>query len=132
MRLTTKGEYAVRALIYLLQKSEEGPVQIREISDSESMSKSYIEQLFNKMRKAGLIKSSRGSRGGYVLGKSPKKITIGDIIRCVEGPIYLTLCSGSGGNNCSRASSCKSYPMWKKINEKLESALDSVNLGDLK
>lgn len=131
MRLTTKGEYAVRAMIYLLQKGAGSPVQIREISDSELISKAYIEQLFNKLRRSGLIKSTRGSKGGYVLGKSPAKITIGDIVKSVEGPISLTLCSTGETGCCDRSSKCRSFPVWKKINKKIESALDSINLGDL-
>jgi len=133
MRLTTKGEYAVRATIYVLHHSDKGPVQISEIAKNEGISKTYIEQLFNKLKKGGILKSTRGPAGGYVLNKKPEKITIGDIVRCVEGPVSLTICEENPGkkHNCKRASSCKSYPVWKKINGMIESALDSVKLGDL-
>lgn len=132
MRLTTKGEYAVRSLIYLLYNNEGCPVQIREISQSEGISKSYIEQLFNTLRKDGLIKSVRGPSGGYTLAKSPKKISIGDIVRSVEGPISLTICATGKKGCCDRSSMCRSYPVWKKINNKVEAVLDSIRLGDLK
>lgn len=131
MRLTTKGEYAVRAMIYLLQNANKGPVQIREISLSEGISKSYIEQLFMRLRRSGIIKSMRGPSGGYVLGKNPIKISIGDIVRCVEGPISLTICSGKSGF-CNRSAKCRSYPVWKKINFQIEKVLDAIKLGDLK
>ena len=131
MRLTTKGEYAVRAMIYLAKAGGNSPVQIREISLSEGISKAYIEQLFNKLRRSGIIKSLRGPSGGYVLGKPANKISIGDIIRSVEGPIFLTICSGKGGF-CKRSSSCGSYPVWKKISRQIENVLDSIKLGGLK
>jgi Rrf2 family protein len=129
MKLTTKAEYAVRCLINLLHAEGKEPVQIRQISDSEGLSKPYIEQLFMKLRNGGLIKSTRGPSGGYVFAKAPKSITIGDIIRCVEGPIYLATCTS--GKTCGRMGNCRTYPLWKKINKKIESALDSVSLGDL-
>jgi len=132
MRLTTKGEYAVRSVINLLSNPANGPVRIRDIADSEGISKAYIEQLFNRLRKDGLIKSVRGPAGGYILAKKPEKITIGDIIRSVEGPIFLTLCSSGKTGCCDRERSCRSLPMWKKINKRIESALDSIDLGDLK
>ena len=130
MKLTTKAEYAVRCLINLLHAEGKAPIQIRQISDSEGISKPYIEQLFMKLRKDGLIKSVRGPSGGYVFSKSPSKITIGDIIRCVEGPIHLAVCTS--GQTCGRMKGCRTYPLWQKISKKIESALDSVKLGDLK
>lgn len=133
MRLTTKGEYAVRAVIYLLLNSSKGPVRISEIAKNEGISKNYIEQLFNKLRKSGLLKSVRGPAGGYILGKKQNRTTIGDIVRSVEGPVSLTLCVGENAktNCCGKTSSCRSYPVWKKINGLIEKALDSVKLGDL-
>ena len=131
MRLTTKSEYAVRSILHLTFGKDVKAVQIREISDNEGISKAYIEQLFNKMRKYGLIKSQRGPSGGYVLAKAPEKITIGDIVRSVEGPISLTHCTDKEHVACKRAGKCKSYPMWKKINRKVEEVLDSTSLGDL-
>ena len=129
MKLTTKGEYAVRTLIYLRHNSNGKPVQIRDISVNEGISKTYIEQLFMCLRKGGILKSLRGPSGGYIFAKSPKQISIGDIIRCVEGPIHLALCSS--GKACSRMSGCRSYPVWKNINKKIEAVLDSVKLGGL-
>lgn len=133
MRLTTKSEYALRALSYMLSNAKEAPLQIREISKNEGISKFYIEQLFMKMRRAGLIKSIRGPQGGYVLAKNPKTISIGDVVRSVEGPIHLIMCTGKNNTfDCSRALSCKPYPVWKKINRKIEDVLDSISLEELK
>ena len=100
MKLSTKGEYAVKACVYLAQTADGNPVQIREISQTQKISKAYIEQLFMTLRKGGLIKSVRGPAGGYTLAKDPKKITIGDIIKCVEGPIFTTLCTGGKDVSC--------------------------------
>ncbi|MEK7376221.1 MAG: Rrf2 family transcriptional regulator [Candidatus Margulisiibacteriota bacterium] len=129
MKLTTKGEYAVRSLIYLLHNSNGKPVQIRDISLNEGISKNYIEQLFMCLRNGGILKSLRGPSGGYIFTRSPDRISVGDIIRCVEGPVHLALCSS--GKPCSRMSGCRSYPVWKKINRKIEAVLDSFKLGDL-
>ncbi len=130
MRLTTKSQYAVRALLHLTEK-EGKTIQMREISVSEGISKPYIEQLFNKMRKYGLIKSIRGPQGGYILARPAKKITMGDIVRSVEGPIHLTRCAGEKDSFCKRSKLCRSFPMWSKVNKKIEAVLDSVSLGDL-
>ncbi len=131
MKLSTKGEYAVKSCIYLAQNEGLGPVQTRQISQTQKISKPYIEQLFMKLRKDGLIKSVRGPSGGYTLAKDPKKITIGDIIRSVEGPIFTTLCSGGKDSSCGQISCCNSVKLWKTMGAKIEKALDSVTLGDL-
>ena len=129
MKLTTRGEYAVRSLIYLLHNSEGKPLQMRQIALNEGISKTYIEQIFMQLRKGGILKSLRGPSGGYVFARHPKRITIGDIIRCVEGPVHLALCSS--GKPCERMADCRSFPVWKKINKRIEAVLDSVKLGDL-
>jgi len=128
MRLTTKGEYAVRAILDLAATSKGEPVQIKDIASREKISKSYIEQLFNKLRKSGIIKSIRGPQGGYVLARSAKKTTIGDVIRSVEGPVFLAICASGP---CERSCVCRSSKLWKKLGIKIEAALDSVNIGEL-
>lgn len=128
MRLTTKGEYAVRAILDLAANSNGKPVQIRDISGRENISKSYIEQLFNRLRKSGIIKSIRGPQGGYILSTNAKKISIGDVIRSVEGPVFLAICATG---SCSRSGVCRSSKLWKKLGTKIEAALDSVKIGEL-
>jgi len=132
MQLTTKSKYAVRALVYMLQCTKGNPVQIREIAESEKISKQYIEQLFMKLRRSGIIKSLRGPSGGYVFSQKPENISIGDIVRSVEGPISFSLCDSKDKGICARLGICKSYPLWKKINKKVENVLDSINLGEFK
>ena len=116
----------------MLQSSAGMPVQMREIAESEKISKPYIEQLFMKLRRSGIIKSLRGPSGGYVFAQKPEKISVGDIVRSVEGPISLTLCDSKDNGICARLGICKSYPVWKKINKKVEQVLDSINLGEFK
>ena len=128
MRLTTKGEYAVRAMLDLAANSSGDPVQIKDIADRENISRSYIEQLFNRLRKTGLIKSVRGPSGGYKLAHGASKISIGDIIRSVEGPLFLALCASG---TCDRSRVCRSSKLWKKLGTKIEAALDSVKIGEL-
>jgi len=129
MRISTKGEYAVRALVDIASQSGKNPVQIREISKREGISKSYIEQLFVKLRNLKIIKSIRGPKGGYLLAKDASNISIGDIIRAVEGPIALVQCVTN--KCCERTSKCSSYSLWKKVSSKIEEQLDSISLKDL-
>ncbi len=130
MRLTTRSEYAVRAVICLAEAEGSGPVRTREIAQKEGISRFLIDQIFMKLRKGGLVKSTRGRSGGYVLAKAPGRISIGDIIRSVEGPIYILKCCGSDGA-CKKSSVCRPHSMWQKINSDIEKVLDRAKIGAL-
>ncbi|MFA5104708.1 MAG: Rrf2 family transcriptional regulator [Candidatus Margulisiibacteriota bacterium] len=130
MRFTTKSEYAVRAIICLAGLSGEKPMQIRQIAEKEGISRFLIDQIFMKLRKSGLIKSLRGRTGGYVLAKEPKKISIGDIIKSIEGPISILKCCGAD-SPCKKTSVCIPHSMWRKINTDIEKVLDKAKIGAL-
>lgn len=130
MRFTTKSEYAVRAVICLAQMQGSAPVRTKAIAEKEGISRFLMDQIFMKLRKSGLIKSIRGRSGGYAFIKDPKKISIGDIIRSIEGPISILKCCGAD-SSCKRTSVCRPHYMWKKINGDIEKALNKAKIGAL-
>jgi len=131
MRLSTRGRYALRAMIDLALHAD-GPVSRSDIAERQEISAHYIEQLFVKLRRARLIDSVKGPGGGYTLAQSADQIRAGDIIRTVEGPIALVRCVAPQQEaGCHRAESCITHLLWKKLSDKVAGVLDSVTLKDL-
>ena len=107
MKLTTRGEYGLRAILDLALREGEGPVSLKSIAERQDISDHYLEQLFSSLRKAGLVKSVRGAQGGYLLGKPAEEITVGDVIRVLDGPIAPVECvSEVDPEDCRRAKTC--------------------------
>lgn len=134
MQLSTKGRYAVRAMLDLALNQKEAPISIGDISRRQEISSQYIEQLLYKLKKKGLVKSVRGSRGGYELARDPKDITAGDIIRVVEGPIDPVYCVNPEEfkkEECHRAELCATHVLWVTLGEKIAEVLDGTTLDDL-
>jgi Rrf2 family cysteine metabolism transcriptional repressor len=132
MRLSTRGRYAVRAMIDLALHADDGPVRGNDIAERQEISVHYIEQLFVKLRKAGLIESVRGPGGGYILAQSADQIRAGDIVRTVEGPIALVHCVAPQQEAaCHRVDSCVTHLLWRRLSDKAAEVLDSVTLKDL-
>lgn len=132
MQISTKGRYALRAMIDLGLHMDQGPVLRKDIAERQGISHHYIGQLFVALRKAGFIESVKGPGGGYVLAKDADKIRVGDIIRTVEGPIALVYCvSPNLENTCHRMDRCVAYLLWKRLSKAIEEVLDSVTLRDL-
>ena len=137
MRLSTRGAYGVRAMTDLALNCGESPCCIQSVSDRQGISVSYLEQIFNRLRRGGLIRSVRGPGGGYVLNKSADEITVGDIIRAVERNDYISSVScvnpRERGEGCSdpRSAQCAARVLWQRIGTRIEEIFDSVTLGDL-
>jgi len=132
MQISTKGRYALRAMIDLGLHVDQGPVLRKDIAERQEISFEYIGQLFVELRKAGLIESVKGPGGGYVLAQDADRIRTGDIIRAVEGPIAVVHCVGpNSGNACHRMDDCVAYLLWKRLSKTIEEVLDSVTLKDL-
>ena len=129
MRLTTKGRFAVTAMIDLGMRQHKGPVTLAGISQRQSISLSYLEQLFAKLRRHSLVESTRGPGGGYRLGKSAADISVADIIFAVDEPLDATLCGGRG--NCDNDQRCMTHELWTNLNRQMIDYLDSVSLADL-
>lgn len=133
MKLSTKGEYGLRAIFDLAMHYGEGPISLKSIAERQDLSDHYLEQLFSVLRKAGLVKSIRGAQGGYVLGKEPAEITVGDIIRVLEGPIAPMDCVNEESTDdlCRRAETCVTRGIWKKVRDSISNVLDSITLEDM-
>jgi Rrf2 family iron-sulfur cluster assembly transcriptional regulator len=131
MRLTTKGQYAVRAMVNLACRGEDRPVSLKDISAEEDISLAYLEQLFVKLRKGNVVRSVRGPGGGYVLARPPREISVGDVITVVEEPINPVACLDEDSIGCERASRCTTQKAWRGLGEKIREFLDSITLEDL-
>lgn len=109
------------------------PITLRDISDREQISMQYLEQLFRLLREAGLVESVRGAKGGYLIAKDPENITVGDILRAVEGPIAPVECvdQDADGECCERQDSCLTRQAWLKLRDSMVETLDSISLADL-
>lgn len=130
MRLTTKGRFAVTAMIDLGLRQNNGPVTLAAISQRQQISLSYLEQLFGKLRRHELVESTRGPGGGYTLGRKASEITVADIIVSVDEPIDATQCSGK--ENClSDGGRCMTHELWASLNSRMVEFLDSVTLQKL-
>jgi Rrf2 family cysteine metabolism transcriptional repressor len=132
MKLSTKGKYGVRAVFEIARHYGNVPISIKEIAERQGISFSYLEQILHKLGKAGLIDSVRGPAGGYLLARQPSELTIGDIVRVLEGPIALSHCLEPGESaDCYQADDCVARMVWAKVGAKIEEALDSISFNDL-
>ena len=129
MRLTSKGRYAVTAMLDVALHASDSPLPLADISERQGISLSYLEQLFSKLRKAGLVTSIRGPGGGYRLGDEPDNIAIGSIIRAVDESIDVTKCSGKG--NCQDGKRCLTHSLWKDLSFRISDFLQNITLGEL-
>ncbi len=130
MRLTTKGRFAVTAMIDLALRQNAGPVTLAAISQRQSISLSYLEQLFGKLRRNGLVESTRGPGGGYTLGREAGGICIAEIITSVDEAMDATSCGGK--ENCTgEANRCMTHDLWSKLNARMSEFLSSVSLQDM-
>jgi len=129
MRLTTKGRFAVTAMLDLALHGGKGPVTLAGISQRQSISLSYLEQLFGKLRRHTLVDSTRGPGGGYTLARSLERVSVADIITAVDEPLDATQCGGK--ENCHDDRRCMTHDLWATLNEKMHDYLSSVTLADL-
>lgn len=132
LKLSTKGRYGLRALIDLAQYSSGGPVSTASISARQDISERYLEQLMSMMKKAGLVKSIRGAGGGYVLAKDMCEISVGDVLRALEGSLEPVDCAGLEPEGmCSASDSCVAKYVWQRINESINRTVDEIRLDQL-
>lgn len=129
MRLTTKGRFAVTAMIDVALRQHGGPVTLAGIADRQRISLSYLEQLFGKLRRNHLVASTRGPGGGYTLAKPLSAVSVADIISAVDEPLDATNCGGKG--NCHDDHPCMTHNLWTSLNVRMHEYLSSVSLDDL-
>ena len=132
MKLSTKGRYGLRAMIDLALYSEKEPASIASIAARQHISESYLEQLIAKLRKAGLVTSVRGACGGYVPGRPVEEISVGDVLRVLEGSLEAAQCSGmEDESTCENHDICVTKYVWKRINDSITQAVDTMMLDQL-
>lgn len=132
MKLSTKGRYAVMALVDLASYSKGQPLALAEIAERQEISLSYLEQLFAKLRRGGLVKSVRGPGGGYLLAHTPAETRISDIISAVDEPIRTTRCTPGSPLGCrGNASRCLTHDLWEELGNQIHLFLSSVSLADV-
>lgn len=129
MKLTTKGRYAVTAMLDLALHTGDNPVSLAEISERQDISLSYLEQLFAKLRKAGLVVSMRGPGGGYQLNGAPADIVIADIISAVDEHVDATRCGGLG--DCQDNKRCLTHDLWMDLSNQIRVFLSDITLADM-
>ena len=127
MRLTSKGRYAVSAMVDLNNQLEKGPVTLSAISERQFISLSYLEQLFRRLRESGLVTSVRGPGGGYLLAKAAVDISVAEIIRAVNEPVRTTMCE-NGIRGCHRGMRCDTHQLWESLGLHIYRFMDAVSL----
>ena len=129
MRLTTKGRYAVTAMLDLALHDERGPVTLADIADRQGISLSYLEQLFAQLRKRSLVMSTRGPGGGYRLGREGKQIAVADVITAVDESVDATRCGGK--ENCQGEERCLTHDLWQDLSQQIHAFLSDIDLAQL-
>lgn len=129
MIMSTKGRYGLKAVFELSINYGKGPVPLKKICEKYDISDNYLEQLFSKLKKAGYLTSTRGAQGGYSLSTEPKQITVGMILRTLEGEITPSDCLGK--DVCSRESVCATRAVWEKIEKSINDVIDNITLKDM-
>jgi Rrf2 family protein len=130
MKISTKIRYGTRAMLELASHYGEGPIELKEIAKRESISVKYLEQVIVPLRTAGLVKSVRGSKGGYSLAKPPSEICLNDLIEILEGPLNLIECLNDS-RVCQRIPYCVTRDIWKEVSEAIQGIFHSVTLEDM-
>jgi Rrf2 family protein len=133
MKVSTRGEYGVRAMVALAKSYGDGPMSISAVARESSVPYAYLEQLIVPLRRAGLVESKRGAQGGYVLSRPPDLMRIGEIYRVMEGPVAPMECvsEDESEQTCPLIDNCETRPVWLKVRDSIVDAIDSMTLGDL-
>jgi Rrf2 family iron-sulfur cluster assembly transcriptional regulator len=129
MQLTTKGRYAVTAMLDLSMHGRDKPINLAEISERQGISVSYLEQLFSKLRRESLVSSVKGPGGGYRLSRDANDISVSEVIRAVDERMDVTSCGGAG--NCFQGKQCMTHQLWEDLSTQLRDFLEAISLGSL-
>ena len=131
MKISTKGRYALRMLIDLAEHQSSGYVSLKDISKRQSISKKYLEQIVPVLNNSGVLKTSRGFQGGYMLALPPDKLTVGDVLRLTEGSLAPVACLESDPVLCERSADCAALPVWQGLYRVINEYLDGITLQDI-
>lgn len=134
MKISTKGQYALEALIDLVMHAEDGQESLKNVAGRRAISEPYLDQIFNMLRRAGIVESIRGAQGGYRLTREPRAITAGEIVRAAEGSLAPVKCVNGydeDGNRCQMFDRCVTRPLWARVAFEIDSTMDCITLADL-
>lgn len=133
MKVSSRGEYGVRAMVALAKNYGQGPMSIASVAKSSSVPPAYLEQLIGPLRRAGLVESKRGAHGGYQLSRSPELMRVGEIYRVMEGPVAPMECVSEDltEQTCPLIEGCETRPVWLKMRDAMVETIDSITLADL-
>lgn len=131
MKISTKGRYGLRLMIDLGVSYNKGLVPLKEVASRQDISDKYLEQIIMQLNRAGFVRSTRGAHGGYALAMPPEQITVGDVLRVLEGSLAPVDCVDCDKPDCDRVQTCVTYSVWMKIKEAVEDVVDNITLGSL-
>lgn len=131
MKISTRGRYAIRLMLDLAMNCSGEPIRLKDVAKRQEISEKYLEQIISILNKAGFVRSVRGPQGGYTLLKNPEEYTVGMILRLTEGSLAPVECAGSGGQYCDREDNCATRILWKKLDDAINSVVDTITLEDL-
>lgn len=130
MRISSRCEYGLRAMVFLAAQGEARPISLNEIAAGEGIPAPFLERILARLREGGLVKTTRGVSGGYQLARAPRSIPVGDVVTALEGPLSLVGCVPDDGA-CERAESCASRVVWRRLDTAISGALNGITLEDL-
>ncbi|MFV9511556.1 RrF2 family transcriptional regulator [Tepidibacillus sp. LV47] len=132
MKLSSRGHYGLRAMVYLAKPKNNQPIPLKQIAKDEKIPEAFLEQIFVDLRKAGLVRSVRGPKGGFRLADSPDKIVVGDIVRVLEGTVNIVDCMEDNKKSCcEKSEDCSTKIVWEKLRDTMAAVLDGMKLADL-
>ena len=131
MKISTKGRYALRMLLDLAEHRECGFIALKDIANRQNISKKYLEQIIPVFNKSDILRTNRGSQGGYMLARAPEKCTVGEILRLTEGSLAPVSCVEQDAIQCERSADCPTLPVWQGLAKVINEYLDSITLQDL-
>ena len=131
MKLTTRSRYGTRMILDMALHGQDGPVRIKDIAERQGVSVKYLEKLVRELKQAGFVRSRRGPRGGHELAMPLEAVTVGDIVRTLEGELSLVECDADPGRTCPRLADCLTREVWAEAARAMHKALDGITLADL-
>ena len=131
MKISTKGRYALRLMLDLALNYNGEYVTIKSIAARQDISEKYLEQIITQLSRAGMVKSTRGAQGGYMLARLPEQYTVGEVLRVMEGSLAPVACLDFPENSCDRAGYCVTLEVWQKLKEAIDNVVDHITLADL-
>ena len=131
MKISTKGRYALRMLIDLAEHEGDGFIALKDIAERQNISKKYLEQIVPILSRSGILRTNRGSQGGYALAKEPEHVTVGEILRLTEGSLSPVVCLDGDPAQCPRSADCPTLPVWQGLNRVVNEYLDGITLRSI-